>query len=242
MTRSALALAAVLCGCASKAPAKIPPDVSQASSESTPLEALEARLLGAHTLRIRARLATGGRIESHFEGTVVAGSGQKMRIEMEGAFGGRDASARLVCDGVKMHGGSREHSFDFEAPPALRAGIMIAFVRMGLTHNIAALSAGSPPDFSRRKGDPYAADDRVGASLPASPSGAQRPNGGPGPSRSTGRRPALTKPFGPTHARASPLKRRVIVHFPEGDMEVGEEYDELTVDAPVDEAAFTVAP
>jgi hypothetical protein len=33
-----------------------------------------------------------------------------------------------------------------------------------------------------------------------------------------------------------------VVHFPEGDMEVGEEYDDFVVDAPVDEGAFRIEP
>jgi hypothetical protein len=39
-----------------------------------------------------------------------------------------------------------------------------------------------------------------------------------------------------------PVRRRVVVHFPEGDMDVGEEYDDFVVDGPVDAETFRIEP
>jgi len=72
------------------------PAPSPSSAAAGPFGALEKRLLAAKTLRVHARVVSGA----------------------------RPSDVRVVCDGVEMHGGSREHAFDFDAPPALREGIV----------------------------------------------------------------------------------------------------------------------
>jgi hypothetical protein len=203
-----------------------------------PLASLEQRLLSAHSFHIRARLASGGRIESHFEGTLVAGEGQRMHLALEGSFGGRDASAQLVCDGSKMRGGSREQPFTFDAPPALREGVVVGFVRMGLLHNVAGLANGKPPDHVDGKARLWL--DVVGA------------DHGPGETVRGAATERWTWALYADHKRAAdetlwldaqtglPLRRRVTVHFAEGDMDVGEEYDEFAIDEPEDDETFRV--
>jgi hypothetical protein len=206
----------------------------------TALDALAERLLAARTLRIRARLASGGRIQSRFEGTLIAGSGRRMRVTLEGSFGGRDASALLVCDGVKMRGGSREQRFEFDAPPSLRERMLVGLVRMGLVHDALRLAMGQPPDHL---------DGRVAQWLEVV--GASHGPGEPVRGIATERwtwavvvdnKNAADQELWLDARSDLPVRRRVSVHFPEGDVDYGEEYDEVGLDVPIDEGAFVIAP
>ena len=228
-------LASPLMACGSGASAA-PAGAATPALPATGLDALEQRLGAAHTLRIHARLATSGRIQSHFEGTVIAGADRRMRFALQGAFGGKDADALFVCDGARMRGGPREHPFDMDAAPGLRDGVVVAFVRMGLTHDVARLATGRTPDYI--DGSARSHLEVVGAAH------------APGePVRGVATE-QWTWALYVDHERSAdetlwldaasglPLKRRVVVHFPEGDMEVGEEYDEVVLDGPVPEETF----
>ena len=232
---SGLALPLVACGSgASPAPA----GAATPALPATGLDALEQRLATAGTLRIRARLATSGRIQSHFEGTVLAGADRRMRFAFQGAFGGKDADVLFTCDGARMRGGPRDHPFDLDAAPGLREGVAVAFVRMGLTHDVARLATGKTPDYI---------DGSVRSHLEVV--GAAHAPGEPVRGAATEQ---WTWLLYVDHEKAAdetlwldarsglPLKRRVVVHFPEGDMEVGEEYDELVLGGPVPEETFRI--
>jgi outer membrane lipoprotein-sorting protein len=233
-----LACVAAASACASSpAPATAP---TPPLAPATALDALERRLSTAHSFRFHARLATSGRIESRFEGTVVAGADRRMRFALQGAFGGKDVDALFTCDGTRMRGGHRGQPFDMDAAPGLREGIAVGFVRMGLTHDVARLAAGKTPDYI--DGSARSHLEVVGAAhMPGEPV-----------------RGAATEQWTwllyVDHQKAAdetlwldarsglPLKRRVVVHFPEGDMDVGEEYDDFVVDGPVEDATFRIDP
>jgi hypothetical protein len=162
-----------------------------------------------------------------------------MRITMQGAFGGKDVDLLFTCDGHRMRGGARGGApFDFDAPPALRDGFAVAFTRMGLTHELARLSGGKPPEYVDGS-----ARDHLGVV------GATE---APGETLRGAATDTWTWGLFVDHQRAAdetlwldprtalPLRRRVVVHFPEGDMTVGEEYEELVVDAPVPDDAFAM--
>ena len=236
---SATALLAVACGSSSPPPATAPAP-AQASGPPASLEALEQRLLAAHSLRIHARLASGGRIESSFEGTLVAGAGEHVRMDFQGSLGARPSDVRLVCDGAKMHGGSREHAFDFDAPPALREGLVVTWVRMGLLHDVARLSAGSPPEHVDGTAAKWLRVE-LATRAPDEPI-----RGAP-----TERWSYLLYVDDKRVAEGDlwtdgktglPVRRRLTVHFPEGDMQAGEEYEQVEVDGAVDDATFVVTP
>jgi hypothetical protein len=238
-----VALASMLgAGCSgASAPAARPPaQEARTEAAASPLDALEQRLVAARTFRIRTRIASGGRIQSHFDGSVVAGPERRMRLAMQGALGGKDVDALFLCDGGKMGGGASGKRFEMDAAPALREGIAVAFVRMGLLHDVARLSSGLPPDFldgaarrhlgivglTQRPGEDVrgAATDELVWGLEVD-----------------GKRSA-DETLWLDHRTGLPLRRRVVVHFPEGDMEVGEEYDEVAVDEPEDDATFRIVP
>jgi hypothetical protein len=234
-TVAALVLTAA---CASKAPTA--PASSAAPAPASPLDALERRLLSARSIRVHARVASGGRIESHFEGTLLVGAGQKLRMDFSGDLGARPSDVRLVCDGAKMRGGSREKPFDFDAPPALREGIVVEWVRMGMLHDIARLSEGQTPDHL---------DGTVKQWVRVEPAGHSEGEvirGAPTEHWTylvyvAGERAAEGDLW--TDAKTGlPVRRRQTVHLPEGDMDVGEEYEQVEVDGAVDDTSFVVTP
>lgn len=189
---------------------------------------------------MKARLATSGRIQSHFEGTVDAGAERRMRFVFQGAFGGKDADVLFVCDGARMRGGAKGAAIDMDAAPGMREGVALAFVRMGLTHELARLASGKTPDYI---------DGSVRQHLEA-----VGPASAPGETVHGVATEQWTWALYVDHKNSAdetlwldtktglPVRRRVVVHFPEGDMEVGEEYDEFTVDAPVAPETFAIAP
>jgi hypothetical protein len=236
-----LACVASVSACASS-PAPVPhaPVAPAAVVPATALEALEQRLTTAHSFRFHARLATSGRIESRFEGTVVAGAERRMRFALQGAFGGRDVDALFTCDGTRMRGGHRGQPFDMDAAPGLREGIAVGFVRMGLTHDVARLAAGKTPDYVDGSASGHL--EIVGASHAAG-----EPVRGAATEQWTwllyvDHQKTADETLWLDARSGLPLKRRVVVHFPEGDMDVGEEYDDFVVDGPVDADTFRIDP
>jgi hypothetical protein len=233
-------LALALAACAS---APTPAPASAAALTGTPasaLDALEQRLIAAPSFRIRARLASSGRIQSHFDGTVVAGAGGRMRFALQGAFGGKDADALFTCDGARMRGGHRGQPFDLDAAPGLRDGVAVSFVRMGLLYDVARLASGKTPDYI--DGSARTHLEVVGAAhAPGEPV-----RGVP--------TEQWTWALYVDHVHGAdetlwldartglPLRRRVVVHFPEGDMDAGEEYDELDIGGRVAEDTFRIVP
>jgi hypothetical protein len=227
-------------GCASSAgppPAAAP---APAEAPATALDHLEQRLLAASTFHVRARLATSGRIASHFDGTVDAGEGQRMRVAFQGALGGKDADVVFTCDGARMRGGARGQAIDMDAAPGMREGVAVAFVRMGLTHDVAMLARGRTMDYL----DGSAAKHLGIVGLAHGPGEPVR--GAPTEQWTWGlfvdRERTADETLWLDAKTGLPLKRRVVVHFPEGDMEVGEEYDEVAVDVPLAPDVFRLAP
>ncbi|MGD0527990.1 MAG: hypothetical protein ABSE49_22845 [Polyangiaceae bacterium] len=239
-----LCLVAVAAACA-PTPASTPaPASTLAPAPASALDALEQRLSSARTFRFHARLATSGRIQSHFEGTVLGGEGGRLRFVFQGAFGGKDVDVLFTSDGTHMRGGPRGHVFDMDTPPALRDGTAVEFVRRGLTHDVARLASGETPDSidgtARRHLEMVGPQHLAGERSPGMAGGAATE--------------AWTWLLYVDHQKAAdetlwldartglPLKRRVVVHFPEGDMEVGEEYDDFVVDGPPETDAFRIEP
>jgi len=239
MARRPLSLVALL-GAAHGAGCVSPPDAAPGTTAASlePLAPLEQRLLAARTVRIRARVASGGPVASHFEGTLVLGEGQRARLDMQGDLGSRPTDLSLVCDGTTMRGGSKEHPFELPAPPALRETLVVTFVRMGLLHDLALLAEGRAPAH---------VDGTVRSWIEAAGvrSAAGEPVRGQPTTEWTWQLVVHGGSTSEEHvwmdaSTVLPARRRLVVHFPEGDMPVGEEYEEVTLDAPVDPAVFAV--
>jgi len=113
-------------------------------------------------------------------------------------------------------------------------------VRMGLTHDVARLAAGKTPDYI--DGSARSHLEVVGAAHMAG-----EPVRGAATEQWTwllyvDHKKAADETLWLDARSGLPLKRRVVVHFPEGDMDVGEEYDDFVVDGPVDAETFRIEP
>lgn len=139
---------------------------------------LEKRLLEAASVRLTYDITAEGALEAHLRGKLTLQEGDRLELDGSGPFGGSPLEVSLVSNGEDLRGGTRPRSFDISAPPALREAVVLGLTRMGLLHNLARLTAGSPPDRANggveewvlvenvRRGEPQEVDGT--ASVPLS--------------------------------------------------------------------------
>jgi len=120
----------------------------EALDASKVLAGLEARLLEASSIRFRYDITAEGALEAHLQGKVVVEEGHRLKLEGSGPFGGSPLEVSLTSDGKNLQGGTQARTFDISTPPALREAVVYGFLRMGLLHNLARLTAGAPPDHA----------------------------------------------------------------------------------------------
>jgi len=107
---------------------------------------LEERLLEAPSVRLTYDITAEGALEAHLRGKLTLKEGDRLELDGSGPFGGSPLEVTLVSDGEDLRGGTKPRPFDITTPPALRESVVIGLTRMGLLHNLARLTAGSPPD------------------------------------------------------------------------------------------------
>jgi hypothetical protein len=110
------------------------------------LAALEQRLLDAPRIQLGFDIRAVGAVQAALSGSASLGPGNDARIIADGSFDGAPAAITLDADGETMGGGNGDARFEDDAPPALREGMIIGLIRMGLLHNLAVLSSGAPPE------------------------------------------------------------------------------------------------
>jgi hypothetical protein len=115
-------------------------------SANAAFEALEGRLLEAESVSFRFDIRAVGPVPAVLVGKAVIGPQETARLAADGSFAGNEAAIRLESGDRGMAGGNGDAVFQAEAPSALRQGLLVGLTRMGLLHNLAVLSAGSPPD------------------------------------------------------------------------------------------------
>lgn len=206
-----------------------PGPASSAADSSAPpretLHALEARLLRAPAAGIRYTIRAEGVITASLTGTLRLGAGSEVELLARGTFAEAAVTLSLRSDGRRMEGGSGERTFRGGAPPALREALVIGLTRMGLLHNLARLSAGSPPDHAEGGVSEWV---RVGE---------VKGDDAPGlldaglvelgfPIFVSGKRSAEATLWMDL-ASGLPLRREQVVRFPNGEMRVVEEYEPL---------------
>lgn len=109
-------------------------------------EALEDRLLQAATVEMTFDIRAIGALDAALSGSATLSSSGEVMLDGDGTFAGADADIALRAAGGTMHGGNGDQTFEAPVPSTLREGLLIGVTRMGLLHNLAVLSAGSPPD------------------------------------------------------------------------------------------------
>jgi outer membrane lipoprotein-sorting protein len=108
---------------------------------------LEDKLLRGTAWVVRAQTTSEGAFVSNLSGAVGLRQGNVARIELNGTFGDKSINAFLISDGdMLLYGEAAAGSFEEGVPWALNEAIVIGLTRMGLLHNFARLTAGSPPD------------------------------------------------------------------------------------------------
>ncbi len=232
----ALTLAACGAQSAPRGPAAGATPAPTASAPSA-LEELEARLQRASSVRIHALLGSDAALPTRLSGDEVLASNNRARIAFDGMVGGRQVTARLFSDGTTMHGGDLHAPFRFDTPPALRDGLCVVLVRMGMLHNVDRLSRGLPPDGVDGKARTWLTTTNV-----------HHEPGEPIRGASTERyafvlsvnqkRGSADVVLWLDSSTGLPLRRDLSVHFPEGDMRVREEYLSFVLDGQVDDAEF----
>ncbi len=115
-------------------------------SADAAFEALERRLLEAESVSFKFDIRAVGPVPAVLVGNAEIGPDETAGLTATGSFAGGEAAIRLESDGRGMTGGNGDAVFQADPPTALRQGLLVGLTRMGLLHNLAVLSAGSPPD------------------------------------------------------------------------------------------------
>jgi len=110
------------------------------------LAAVEQKLLDARSISFSFDIRAVGVVQAALSGSATIGPGNDAEITAGGEFSGAAADIVLSADSETTRGGNGDMRFESDTAPALREGLVIGLVRMGLLHNLAMLSGGEVPD------------------------------------------------------------------------------------------------
>ncbi|GEM_PF-1851917 len=96
------------------------------------IAAAEKELLAAKQVTLRFSTRTTGAVESHFSGAMNVLQGNIASIDADGEMAKKSATIRYSANGKPAH---------------VSDALVITLVRMGLTHDLYELSNGQPPSF-----------------------------------------------------------------------------------------------
>lgn len=178
--------------------------------------ALEQRLLSAEHVEVEFEITAEGAVESEVRGILLC-HGDHVSLFARGSFMGRPAKVDMVATERELRGGADVAHILGPRPPALREGILLGLLRMGLLHNIAVLAQSHVPDGvdgslrSWARAEALAIDDDGGLRFELIVAG-----------QSTGR----------AHLRlvdGLPSVREQVVQLAEGEMRVVERYQRFAL-------------
>ncbi|MGI9264836.1 MAG: hypothetical protein ACR2QU_07895 [Gammaproteobacteria bacterium] len=192
------------------------------------LHAVESRLLEAGVVCIAFEIVSEGAVESDLKGTARMTRPTSARIEAQGEFAGASVDILFRTHIDRMYGQNGSKRFEEETPAALTEGLIIGMTRMGLLHNLAMLSSGSPPDKTDGTVKKWVKPGNIRK----------------GPAKQIGESRAEALEFtvvvdGQPSGEATlwldsetglPVKRKQVVHFSQGDMSVTESYASVSFD------------
>jgi len=192
------------------------------------LAALENTLLSAGRVSVKFDVRAVGAVQAALSGSAAVGPGNDTHIVADGQFAGSVAAITLTADDETMSGGNGDLQFEADTAPALREGLLIGLVRMGLLHNLAVLSGGAPPD----KIDGTIRDWVTYRDVSVEPG----ENIGSVVTRRfqftvvVGGEPAAIADLWVDARTGYPLRRVQVVNFAEGEMRVLEQYPEISLE------------
>jgi len=108
---------------------------------------LEARLARADRVVFSFSTVSTGAFESTLDGRAVL-CPDRLEVAADGRFGGEPASPHMRQHGGQLSGGNGERRFEMPAPAATGEALLVGWMRMGILHNLARLTAGQPPDHA----------------------------------------------------------------------------------------------
>jgi hypothetical protein len=127
-------------GAAGGAPSPAPADPTCA------ITALEDRLLAAPEVSLAFTVESTGAVPGVFTGSAHLRGATEAGLRAAGQIHGAPIALELVADQRAMRGHGANLGYDLPTPPDLNATLLRGLVRLGLIHQLAVLSAGSPPD------------------------------------------------------------------------------------------------
>jgi hypothetical protein len=199
------------------------PGTALAETDATAaFTALEARLLEAEAVDVEFDIRAAGALEAALEGHASVTGPREASLSADGSFAGAGADIELVAQDSGMSGGNGSKSFDIETPPALSEGLLIGLTRMGLLHNLAVLSAGSPPDKTNGGVRGWVTVEDLVLEESAPIGGIETKAFGF--TVIVGGQPSAVARLWVDARTGLPMRRTQVVSFPEGEMRVLEQY------------------
>ena len=201
-----------------------PPPVAGVSSPEGKAAAadflrMEEALLAA-PLSVQFEIQAEGVIAAQFRGTWQLMPGAKISLAAQGSFAGTPVDLNMHVDGTTVRLTVNGQERELPAPPALGEAVVLGWTRMGFLHNLAQLSDGFFIDHADGGVRDWAqAVDVVRGVAGAGSAGRPFVYGLTVSGTPAGDAVLYTDP-----ASGRPLERRLVVHFPAGDMTVRETY------------------
>ncbi|NNE70124.1 MAG: hypothetical protein HKN29_07130 [Rhodothermales bacterium] len=109
---------------------------------------MEGSLLAASQVSFDFAVTAEGVIEGNFTGSVETSADGTLALRSTGNFIGRDLEMEMATDGDSLRMVTTEMSDALPNPPETFKAMVIGLTRMGIMHNLAALSTVSPPEHS----------------------------------------------------------------------------------------------
>lgn len=219
------------------APGSVEPE-ARVEAAVTPADALrsaESRLLSDPSVRVTSRIIASGAVAARVDVAVAMMAGNRLRFVATGEFAGQPVRLCYVSDGQTVRNGDK---LGEATPLELNRAAAIGWVRMGLLHNVAMLSAGKGPDR---------ADGGVAEWVRAVSPAWAPPRVSPAANErviefdlEVDSQPAGRVTLTTDATSGLPSSRSQVVQFPEGEMRVSEDYRYVR-DAPPSAADFDVA-
>jgi hypothetical protein len=227
-------------GCVQRYPSRDAREPQPPAQSSDAVAALEARLQGAPSVRLKFSIVSRGVVQSSFEGSLLLERSNRVRLDANGTLDQKPSRPSLVSDGRKMQGGSADKSFASDTAPALGDAVLLGLTRTGLLQNLIVLAGGAPPDGADGSIQTFAQVNSVAR-------GANEPVNGVEAERYDFKVVVRGKPMGDATLwidprSGLPLKRHQAVHFPDGELTVDETYEAVGVGGAVEPNAFDVSP
>ncbi len=221
-----LAALSLLCiACSSSVPPAPPAQPSpprDVAAEAAEAEAIfrnfEDRLARAKRVVVMARLEAMGAVTASFVGRLSIDGGERVHLDFDGTFNGDDKEVLLISDGRGM---GLNETGPHAAPPALVDALIVGLARMGLLHNIVRGAVDQAPDHADGGARNWLSVDSFGKDTKMSSISYRLVVDG---------QPSAEVSLRFDAATGLPVKRVMVVHFPEGDMFVTESYGRFVVE------------